>query len=83
MSAQDRLNQYIQLDHEKTKAQIEANSIKKLLAQSQAELEAKCELLTDAVDRIEEYRQLLKELYDELPATGKKKLDLKIKRLME
>lgn len=83
MSAQDRLNQYIQLDHEKTKAQIQLSNCQEREDLIKKELKKKTELLTDAVDRIEEYRQLLKELYDELPATGKKKLDLKIKRLME
>lgn len=83
MSAQDRLNEFIQLDAEKTNAQIEVSNLKRLLASSQEELEGKKQIINDAFDRIEEYRIALMELYMEIPMASRKKVEVKIKRLME
>ncbi len=77
----DQLNRYLELEAAKTRAESEMHAAKKLLAESQKEIERKEELLHHTIDRIEEYRELVKELSHHLPLKVKAKLQIKIDRL--
>jgi hypothetical protein len=77
----NELNRYLELEAAKTRAENVAANATRLLSDCQKEIERKDELLHHTIDRIEEYRELIKTLVDHLPLKAKVRLQIEIDRL--